>query len=70
MKNGIPSGYLAFRTAWSALHIALLVVAALVLVRWWLHDSQGSEMVSSWWSWASGVQRSMSRAVPLPWQDG
>jgi hypothetical protein len=67
MKTGTPALYRVFRGVWSLLHIALLVLVALVLASWWFHDRNGAHLLSAWWSRASHVQKSISNAIPFPW---
>ncbi len=66
--SGLPPSYLVYRAMWSVLHLALLALVGYVVVRWWVHDSHGSQLVSTWASWAGGVQQWLFHLIPFPWE--
>ncbi len=67
MKNVVPPAYQAYRGLWSALHVAVLLVVAVLIHSWWFTNSNGGDLVTGWWALASNVQQVLFNLIPFPW---
>lgn len=62
-----PPTYALLRGVWTALHLGLVAVAALLAARWLLDDGRGAHLVEDAWLWLTTVQQDVARAIPYPW---
>jgi hypothetical protein len=67
MKDGLPPSYRVYRGLWSVLHVAVLLLVAVVIGSWWFTDTNGGDLVEGWWEWAGGVQQALFHWIPFPW---
>ncbi|MBX6388708.1 MAG: hypothetical protein IRZ08_06875 [Frankia sp.] len=67
MKDGVPVVYWMFRSAWTVLHL-LLVLSAGVLVLWWgIDDGNARRLLGPVMSGLLDVQSAVAGAIPWPW---
>ena len=67
MRNGIPTAYYLFRTAWSAMHLVMLAALLAAVILWSVHDGQGVRLLLDWWRSAVGFSATIFHAMPFPW---
>lgn len=67
MKGMIPRGYVAFRTAWTVLHVLIVAVGAYFLVRWGITDDNAVRLYRDSMDSLFGLQRAVSQFIPFPW---
>jgi hypothetical protein len=68
MRNGIPNAYYLFRTAWSVMHLVLLVALLVAVILWSVHDGQGARFLSAWWRTSLSISATIFHALPFPWE--
>ena len=67
MKNGFPAAYSAYRTWWSFMHMALVVLLSVLGAVWFLTNANGPRLIGRWWFGATQVQAVIANAIPFPW---
>jgi HAMP domain-containing protein len=67
MKDNIPPIYWTFRTAWTVLHVLIVVIAVLLLVRWGMTDGNAERLLDTAKNDLLDMQQRVARAVPWPW---
>ncbi|MDR1394382.1 MAG: hypothetical protein LBJ62_10570 [Bifidobacteriaceae bacterium] len=67
MKDGLPLTYWVYRGVWSGLHLALVVLALVLLLVWAFTDSQGLEALTAWRDGIESARRGLSSLLPYPW---
>ena len=67
MRNGTPIAYALHRALWSILHLALVALAVVALLVWFVHDHRGADLVSAISNGLADAQHTVARAIPFPW---
>lgn len=67
MKNGIPDVYWGFRYAWSAVHLLMVLILAVWLAAWLLHDNRGADIFNDAYVWVQDLSDQLASAVSFPW---
>lgn len=67
MKNELPLVYALFRTLWSSVHVVLAGLALATVTIWFLHDHQGTNLMSSIWDSLTEIQYRVANVIKFPW---
>ena len=67
MKDDIPLVYWTFRTAWTVVHLLVILVLALLLFSWAFTDNNAERLIGSSTDALLDLQRRVASAVPYPW---
>ena len=68
MRNGIPTAYYLFRTAWSVIHLVMLAALLVAVILWSVHDGQGARFIAAWWRMSISISATIFHALPFPWE--
>jgi uncharacterized membrane protein YqjE len=67
MSDKVPPLYLAYRTIWSALHLALVLLLAALVIAWWVRDGHGAALLEAWGHNVSEARSAIANVLPFPW---
>lgn len=70
MKDNVPQIFWTFRTAWTLLHVLIVVAATAVLLWWALADRHAVRIFDPAKDHVLNVQHRVSNAIPWPWKAG
>ena len=67
MKDDIPVVYWTFRTAWTVVHLLVILLLTLLLFAWAFTDNNAERLIESSTDALLDLQRRVASAVPYPW---
>lgn len=67
MKDNIPLIYWTFRSAWTVLHVLVVLAAASLLLWWALKDGNAERLFETAKYDLLELQYSVANAIPWPW---
>lgn len=67
MKDGVPLAHWRFRTAWTTVHVLLVIAGTAALVWWGLTNGNAARLWTDSWEGLLGFQQEVANTIPWPW---